>query len=223
MDKSPANERRSDREENAQDRLGLEAVAAMCQAAINKFENIDTDKSGYLSKVELEDASVSTKYSQLERQQFKMLARHADEIQQVVHHGWKFRDDNRGIHRRDLSLLGSWMQPRIESLESNRALRDVLTRNLSKIDRDGNNEISYSELGAARKLLDIDRADRLALTDAYERWESYSSRSVNSRTRATSIAFFDQNIKELTDRNGSRLSHQKMVWAIADAFRTSGK
>ena len=219
MDKLPAEERKSDKEQNEEDRLGLEAVSAMCLAAHGKFDKIDKDSSGYLSKLELEDAAASQKFSLLERRQFKLLAEHSDLIQQVSHNGWQFRPDTYGIHKRDLVSFKSYGRPWYERIEEKRALRDVLTRNLAKIDTDGNGEISGKEFDLARKSLDIDRSDRLALQEAASRWKSISYLSTLSDGRATSLAYIDQNIKDLTDRNGSVSRFQKTLWAIADELR----
>lgn len=219
MDKMPAEERKSDKEQNEEDRLGLEAVSAMCKAAHAKFDRIDKDSSGYLSKLELEEAAASPKFSLLERRQFKLLSEHSDVVQQVSHNGWQFRPDTYGIHKRDLVGLMSFGRPMYVRLEEQRALREVLTRNLAKIDTDGNGEMSGKELDIAQKSLDIDHSDRLALKEAASRWKSISYMSTITEGRAISPAYIDQNIKDITDRNGSVYRYQKTMWAIADALR----
>lgn len=206
----------STKEQNAQDKLGLEAVADMCTAALKQFEKIDSDGNGFLSKLELEDAANGNKFSLLERKQFRLLAKHSDDIQTVAHNTWNILADTHGIHRRDLSGLKRMLMPRFEKIESLRTLRDVIRQNIQNIDTDGNGEISNVEFGAALKSQSIEPKDRVVLNEASRSWNSISY--PQNRRRATSVDFINQIINGYTDRAGGTGRNQATMWALADAM-----
>ncbi len=218
MDKpNQSDQQVGDQKQNTEDRLALEAVRELCTFGRDKFRALDKNNDGYLTKIELEDAAASGKYSGKELKQIEVMAKHVDDLQKCVHHTWKFKEDTLGIAARDLSEASMWASNKIERLEDLRAFRDTFNRNFSKIDKDGNKIVSYNELQAASKSFDFERQDRLNLEKAFYKLYLITDSTGYFKSRFIPEGHFDKLLKE-EERTGSKWQG-KMLWSIADGLK----
>lgn len=212
MDKPPMSDQQSnDEKQNTEDRLALEAVNAMCQFGRNQFTAIDKNNDGYLNKIELNAAANSGRYNGEEQKQLRVLAEHVDQLQPLVHNTWRFSQDNKGVAWNDLATAQMWAKGKIGNMEDTRAFRDTFNRNFARIDRDGDNKISYAELETASRSHEFNRADRLNLADAFRKWYGFRASTLPPN-------FFDTRLKEMEDRHSSH-SGTKLLWSMADQLR----
>ena len=216
MDKpSISDQQTKDEKQNTEDRLSMEAVHAMCQFAQDQLKNIDKNKDGYLTKLELDDAADSGKYKGEELRQLKVLAEHAGDLQKLINHTGLWLDDNKGVAWRDLREAQKIAADKTSKLEDLRAFRDTFNRNFAKLDTNDDNRISFSELRAASKSYEFNRTDRMNLADALRKWYQLGNPSTPSAIPRT---FFDTRVKEEEDRNSSDW-RSKLIWSMGDKLK----
>jgi Ca2+-binding EF-hand superfamily protein len=207
-----------DKEQNDEDRLSLLAVNEMCQFARDNLKKLDQNNDGYLTKKELDEAAASGKYAGKELKQIQVLAEHVQDMQKMIHHTWKFLEDTKGVCWRDLSETQMYVTNKIERLEDYRAFREVVNRNFSKIDVDGNKSISYYELQAASKSFAFDADDRNTLARTFYKWYLVTEDKGMFRSRSIPENYFTQKVKDEENRSPDSWK-QKMLWSLADRLK----
>ncbi len=159
----------SDAKLNAHDKLSSEALQKSISATVNKFDQIDKDKDGFLTPTELNQAP--------DKKFGATLAKNIDQIQSLSNDEWFFEND--GITKNDLALLNQSARSFPEEMRIARDIRETIERNFRTISG-GDTRIRRGELTSAANSTEYSQCDREAMAEGLERFGSIGHKSGKS-------------------------------------------
>lgn len=131
--------------------------------SLRLFGKIDKDGDGYLSESELASAVQSEEFKGKDAQVVAALYKSQDDIEELSND--EFGDENDGITKADLEKLEEVRQANAKQLEQTARAAAFLDKddNFKKIDSDGDNFLTKSEISKALERQDLKPEERVSL------------------------------------------------------------
>ncbi len=148
-----------DAKSNSHDKLSSEALQKAIASSLNKFDQTDKDKDGFLSLSELNQAP--------DKKFGAVLAKNIEQIQSLSNDEWFFEND--GITKNDLAELNQSARSFPEEMRIARDIRETIERNFRTISG-GDININRSELTNAANSSQFSQCDREAMAEGLERF-----------------------------------------------------
>jgi hypothetical protein len=141
---------------------GRVQTAEFGEYATKMFDDLDSDKDGFLSKSELSDAVMNSKYTGKDAQAIAALYRAQDRLEELSND--EFGDENDGISRADLQAFGKIEEEGAQHSAASYRASSWLSGNdntmFKQLDSDGNSFLALDEINTALQSENLGETDR---------------------------------------------------------------